>query len=40
MCMQTFVISKDGEVLLAFNDQMHPKRHVDEALKVLSEHGG
>lgn len=33
---ETFVISKDGTILLTFNDQLHPKRHVDEALRVLS----
>ena len=35
--MQTFVISKEGEVLLVFNDQLNPKRHVDQALKVLED---
>ena len=33
---QTFVIAKDGEVKLVFNNQFSPEKHVQEALKVLS----
>lgn len=33
---QTYVISKDGKVILSFNDQMNAEKHVDEALKALS----
>jgi peroxiredoxin Q/BCP len=31
----TFVIDADGTILLAFNSQFEPLRHVREALKIL-----
>ena len=33
---ETFVIGKDGTVLHVFNDALNAKKHVDEALAVLS----
>ncbi len=33
----TYVIDKEGVVRLVFNSQLDSKKHVDEALKILSE---
>jgi peroxiredoxin Q/BCP len=33
---ETYVIGKDGTVKLVYNDQFAPEKHVDEALKALS----
>jgi len=33
---QTFVISKEGEVKLVYNNQFGPEKHVEEAIKALA----
>ena len=39
LCVQTFVISKEGKLLHRFNDQMNARKHVDEALRILEASG-
>lgn len=34
---ETFVVGKDGKVELAFNNQLAPEQHVQEALKAAKE---
>jgi peroxiredoxin Q/BCP len=33
---QTFVIGKDGVVMSVYNSQFAPEKHVEEAIKALS----
>jgi peroxiredoxin Q/BCP len=31
----TFVVDKNGRIVKKFNSQLHPERHVDEAIRAL-----
>ena len=39
MLLQTFVV-KDGDVVLAYEDQSSPKQHVAKAIEALKGSGG